>query len=216
MAVHLAENSPSVEIADGLMNLLIRPIWWTWVCVVYDRRGICDQKCMNEWACISIHFNHSWIVEVLLALYSGVGVYHQHQVTSAPPSIKYFQIFSVIIEETFSHPYIWKFPENVSHFLLGRLFKTDNVCFQTLGICGNVLSFFMVGVGKREWTESIDRDCFQFPCSYDLFLIVSCMFIVSKSSSDQLKHYKGGEESCRPPPPLRLDTSVSLSTIYTH
>ena len=40
------------------------------LCCVW--RGLCNQKFMNEWACITI-FNHSWIVEVLIAL-PGVGV----------------------------------------------------------------------------------------------------------------------------------------------
>ena len=38
-----------------------------------------------------------------------------------------------MIDEIFSHPYIWKFPENVSQFLFGRLVKSVNF-FETLGI----------------------------------------------------------------------------------
>ena len=42
-------------------------VWWIYddwygLCCVW--RGLCNQKFMNEWACITI-FNHSWIVEVL-------------------------------------------------------------------------------------------------------------------------------------------------------
>ena len=31
-----------------------------------------------------------------------------------------------MIDKTFSHPHIRKFPDNVSHFLFGRIFKSVN------------------------------------------------------------------------------------------
>ena len=38
------------------------------------------------------------------------------KLVSAHPSINYFQIYWYhMIAHTFSHPYIWKFPDNVSH-----------------------------------------------------------------------------------------------------
>ena len=56
------------------------------------------------------------------------------KVASTHPSINYFQIFWChMIDETFSHPYIWKIPQNVSHFSFGRLFKSVKF-FETLGI----------------------------------------------------------------------------------
>ena len=67
------------------------------------------------------------------------------KVISAHPTIKYIQTFWChMIKETFSHLYIWKFPENVSDFFFfffffgggggggGGLFKTVNI-FETLG-----------------------------------------------------------------------------------
>ena len=49
------------------------------------------------------------------------------KVASAHPSMNYFQIsWCHMINQTFSHPYIYKFLENVSHFLFGRLFKGVN------------------------------------------------------------------------------------------
>ena len=49
------------------------------------------------------------------------------KVVSTHSSIKYFQIFwCYMIDETFSHTYLWKFSKKVSQFLIGRLFKSVN------------------------------------------------------------------------------------------
>ena len=57
------------------------------------------------------------------------------KVASAHLSINYFQLFWRHMRDgTFSHPSIWKFPENVSHFLFDRLFKSVNFFFETPGM----------------------------------------------------------------------------------
>ena len=49
------------------------------------------------------------------------------KVASAHQSINNFRFFVChVIDKTFSHPYIWTFPENVTRFLFGRLFKSVN------------------------------------------------------------------------------------------
>ena len=55
------------------------------------------------------------------------------KVTSAHRSINYFQIlWCHMIDETFSHPLIWKLPQNISYFSFGRLFKSVNFFWDTL------------------------------------------------------------------------------------
>ena len=49
------------------------------------------------------------------------------KVGSTHSSMKYFQIFWChMIDETFSHIYLWKFSKKVSQFLIGSLFKSVN------------------------------------------------------------------------------------------
>ena len=56
------------------------------------------------------------------------------KVASAHPSINYFQIFWChMIDETFSHSYIWTFPENVSVFIWQTIQKCQ-LFFETPGI----------------------------------------------------------------------------------
>ena len=65
------------------------------------------------------------------------------KVASAHQSINYFQIFWChMIDETFSHRYIWKFPKNISHFSFGRLFKSVNFFFETLGIAESIITLY--------------------------------------------------------------------------
>ena len=49
------------------------------------------------------------------------------KVASTHSSMKYFQIcWCHMVDETLSHTYLWKFPQKVWQFLIGRLFKSVN------------------------------------------------------------------------------------------
>ena len=63
----MSEKSPSVEIAGGVMNLWL--IMMDIGCAVYDVVYV-----IKAYESVSMHdiFNHSWIVEVLLALPCGM------------------------------------------------------------------------------------------------------------------------------------------------
>ena len=93
---------------------------------------------------ISIRINHKFITPPAISTLRGFSLSQNRQptlaqpnfhipftkVASTHPSIKYFQIFwchkKIMIDETFSHTYLWKFPKKVSQFLIGRLFKCVN------------------------------------------------------------------------------------------
>ena len=61
-----------------------------------------------------------------------------------------------MIDETFSHPYIWQFPENVSHFLFGRIFKSVNFFLDTRYFHLIVTIYFYP---PGQWVWSNCNDC---------------------------------------------------------
>ena len=82
------------------------------------------------------------------------------KVASTHSSIKYFQnLWCYMIDETFSHTYLWKFPKKVSQFLIGRLFKSVNFLLRHPVYIHE--SRFSHYVHKTIWNGSVTYICLQ-------------------------------------------------------
>ena len=92
-----------------------------------------------------------------------------------------------MIDETFSHPYIWTFSENVSHFLFGRQFKSVNFFSGTLGI---VYMYIYTGCPKNNGTVN-----FQDFALINSYLFSPCwiehlfLFIITPRSFNLVKKF---------------------------